>query len=336
MLARALRRRGVGVDDRVGICLNRSAASRGGRAGGLEGGCRLLTARSGVPLRSADVRRRDAQCSLLLTERALEALVGTLTPTCCSSTRTIGRTPACPTIISNQSPDRNTSRTSMYTSGSTGKPKGVAVEHRSVVNLVSWALVTFSRDELSGMLASTSISFDLSVFEIFVPLCCGGTVILVNNLLALPDAPARTRVTFINTVPSVIRELLLIDGVPSSASVVALAGEPLHQSLVARIYQDTSARKVFDLYGPTETTVYATCALRTADGPATIGRPIANTIALVLDSWRQPVPIGVTGELYIGGDGLAREYLGRPELTRERFVDSPMADGRCGRLVSHR
>src|SRR4029079_18185054 len=92
--------------------------------------------------------------------------------------------------------------------GSTGKPKGVAVEHRQVVNLVAWALSTFADEERAGMLASTSMSFDLSVFEWFVPLCSGGTVILVENLLALPETPARDRVTFINSVPSVVREFM--------------------------------------------------------------------------------------------------------------------------------
>jgi amino acid adenylation domain-containing protein len=215
----------------------------------------------------------------------------------------------------------------LYTSGSTGEPKGVAVEHRSVVNLIEWGLKTFSKDERAVMLASTSVNFDLSVFELFVTLSAGALVVLVDNLLTLCQAPAASKVTFINTVPSVMTEFLRIDEIPSSVRVVALAGESVSAPLVDRLYSSASIGRVFDLYGPTEATVYSTFALRRPQGPATIGRPIANTTALVLDDDRQAVPIGVTGELYLGGMGLAREYLGRPSLTAERFPDHPFDPG---------
>src|SRR5207253_10109704 len=130
-----------------------------------------------------------------------------------------------------------------------------------------WALETFSSDELHRMLASTSISFDLSVFELFVPLSAGTTIVLVEDLFALPHLPSTSRVTFVNSVPSLMSELLRLDDLPSSVRVVALAGEPLHQALVERIYRWPSVDKVFDLYGPTEATVYSTCALREVGGP---------------------------------------------------------------------
>jgi acyl carrier protein len=114
--------------------------------------------------------------------------------------------------------------------------------------------------------------------------------------------------------------------------VVTLCGEPLPRQLVDRIYQCGTVEKVFDLYGPTETTVYATCALRIPGGPVTIGRPIANTTALVLDRHQQPVSVGVEGELYLGGAGVARGYLGRPDLTADRFVENPIAPGTSERL----
>ena len=117
-----------------------------------------------------------------------------------------------------------------------------------------------------------------------------------------------------------MNELLRLGAIPTSVQVINLAGEPLRNDLVRRIYESTAVRKVHDLYGPTECTTYSTWARRTADGPQTIGRPIANTQIHILDGHLQPVPIGITGEIYIGGDGVARGYLNRPELTAERFI----------------
>jgi acyl-coenzyme A synthetase/AMP-(fatty) acid ligase/acyl carrier protein len=110
-----------------------------------------------------------------------------------------------------------------------------------------------------------------------------------------------------------------------------LAGEPLDTALVDRIYEQSSVTKVYDLYGPTEATVYATCAFRSMNRPATIGRPISHTRVYLLDEYLQPVPVGLPGELYIGGDGLARGYLNRPELTKEKFIPSPFPQ-ETGRL----
>jgi acyl-coenzyme A synthetase/AMP-(fatty) acid ligase/acyl carrier protein len=170
------------------------------------------------------------------------------------------------------------------------------------------------------------MSFDLAVFELFAPLSCGGTAILVESLLQLRESSAAARVTLINTVPSVMRELLGLRAVPASVQTVTLAGEFLPVDLVQEIYGLPGVRKVYDLYGPTETTTYSTFTLRQAGAPPTIGRPIANTQIYILDAHLQPAPVGVTGEVCIGGDGLARGYLNRPELTAEKFIAHPFRD----------
>ena len=118
-----------------------------------------------------------------------------------------------------------------------------------------------------------------------------------------------------------MNELLRLEAVPASVRVINLAGEPLrHRFGAADLRVDVRSRKVHDLYGPSECTTYSTWTCRSADGPQTIGRPIANTQIYILDDHRNPVPIGVVGEIYIGGDGVARGYLNRPELTAERFI----------------
>src|SRR5581483_9028395 len=226
-----------------------------------------------------------------------------------------------------RNPQSNNLAYVIYTSGSTGVPKGVAIEHRNAINFICWAQKTFSAEEFSGVLAATSICFDLSIFEIFATLCCGGKIILAKNALELPSLPRKDEVTLINTVPSAIRELLRIKGVPGSVRVVNLAGEPLATPLVDQIYSQSSVAKVYDLYGPSETTTYSTFTLRIAGEPATIGKPLANEQVYLLDRHQQPVPIGVPGEIYIGGVGVGRGYLHRPDLTEKAFVRHPFLPG---------
>ena len=192
----------------------------------------------------------------------------------------------------------------------------------------------YTAEDFAGLLASTSICFDLSVFELFCPLTSGGRVILVKDALELPALPPDAGVTLVNTVPSAIAELLRRQqaGCPPSVRTVNLAGEPLSDALVQQLYQRETIQQVFDLYGPSEDTTYSTYALRKSGGPATIGRPIANTQIYILDSHLQPVPLGVPAELYIGGAGLARGYLNRPELTAEKFIPDPFSNEPGARL----
>ncbi|HEX8559980.1 MAG TPA: amino acid adenylation domain-containing protein [Pyrinomonadaceae bacterium] len=222
----------------------------------------------------------------------------------------------------------------IYTSGSTGRPKGVAIEHHSAVTLVHWARDNFDPESLRGVLASTSVCFDLSVFEIFVPLSCGGAVIMAANALALPELPAASEVTLVNTVPSAMAELLRLEGMPASVRTVNLAGEALQNALVQRVYEKSGVGRVVNLYGPSEDTTYSTWAVieRGRDGVPPIGRPVSNTRVYIVDGVGSPAPVGVAGELYIGGDGLARGYLNRPALTAERFVPDPFSGEPGARL----
>ncbi|MEH2114170.1 amino acid adenylation domain-containing protein [Nostoc sp.] len=211
----------------------------------------------------------------------------------------------------------------IYTSGSTGRPKGVAIAQSSPVAFVKWAHSVFSGEQLAGVLASTSICFDLSIFEIFVPLTQGGSVIVVENALYIEQAhQSFVPITLINTVPSAAAELLNMNAIPSSVQVINLAGESLKNSLVQALYQTTSVREVYNLYGPSEDTTYSTFTKVAKNSPyqPTIGQAIANTRIYILDNYNQPLPFGIPGEICIAGSGLAQGYLHRPDLTAEKFL----------------
>jgi amino acid adenylation domain-containing protein/FkbH-like protein len=329
-VASRLRTLGMGQESLVGICLDRCWEMVAGILGTLKAGGAYVPMDPAYPKERIAFMLHDAKAGVLLTQRRqLSGLPATDARVICldefdwecSSHKSFARTESQRQNGSHQSPLAYV----IYTSGSTGVPKGVAIEHRNAVAFVSWAKDVFTPEELSGVLASTSICFDLSVFEMFVPLCLGGKVILADNALALPALPAAKEVKLINTVPSAIRELLRLKGVPESVQVVNLAGEPLATSLVNDIYCQTKARKVYDLYGPTETTTYSTYTLRKSDEPPSIGRPLSNEQVYLLDGNMLPVPIGVPGDLYIGGAGVARGYLNRPELTAEKFIKNPFS-----------
>ncbi len=321
--AHHLKRLGVGPDDRVGLCLDRTPILVAWVLAILKAGGAYVPLDLTAPRERLAFIAEDAQLKVLVTHSSFASQL----PTGHWSILQVDQHPAFDEL-----PTTNPEPVAvgehlvyvMYTSGSTGKPKGVALEHRSLVNLVEWAHQAFDGQHIARMLASTSIGFDVSAFELFVPLSAGAAVVLVDSLLALPDVPESQAPTFVNAVPSVMSELLRFDSLPSSVKVVAMAGEPLDRTLVDRLYDFPSVQKVFDLYGPTETHV-ATSALRTRSGPVTIGRPIANMRAFVLDQFNQPAPVGVSGELWLAGAGLARGYFGHPDLTAERFVPNPFS-----------
>ncbi|MDB4906555.1 MAG: non-ribosomal peptide synthetase [Gemmatimonadetes bacterium] len=218
----------------------------------------------------------------------------------------------------------------IYTSGSTGTPKGVAIEHHSLTSLVEWSASAFSEQELGGLLSWTSLCFDVSVFELFAPLAHGGTVILCDHL-AYPDPTLGCEVRMLSTVPSLMRELLRRGSIPSSITTVLLAGEPLTTAMADLVHQRPFPTRVLDLYGPSECTTFSTCGERRRGDPATIGRPITGTSVTILDEAGRRAAAGESGELFISGAGVGREYLHRPALTAERFVMMEDASGRVAR-----
>ncbi|HEY0735657.1 MAG TPA: amino acid adenylation domain-containing protein, partial [Herpetosiphonaceae bacterium] len=337
-LAHRLQDLGIGTQNRaetrVGVCLHRSADLIVALLAVLKAGAAYVPLDPAYPADRLAFMLADSEVAILLTQQSLiERLPAHTAHTIYldADWHTIARLPAS-NPASAITPEHLAYV--IYTSGSTGTPKGVAIQHRSTVALLDWARHVFSAEQLAGVLAATSVCFDLSVFEIFLPLSVGGSVILAENVLQLPSLPAAASVTLINTVPSAMAELVRIGGVPHTVSTVNLAGEPLSRALVQGIYRQTAARHVFNLYGPSEDTTYSTFTEIAPDDERapSIGRPISNTQAYILDATLQPVPVGVTGELYLSGAGLARGYLQRPALTAERFIPDPFGGAAGSRL----
>jgi amino acid adenylation domain-containing protein len=329
-LAHHLQALGVKPEVLVGICLERCLEMVIGLLGILKAGGAYLPLEPTYPTARLAFMLEDAGVGVLLTQSSLvSSLPKTIAQVVCLDTDIEKH-------LSTHNLDSGVASSNLayviYTSGSTGRPKGVAIEHRSTVALLAWSKTVFTSEQLAGVLASTSLNFDLSVFEIFVPLSWGGRVILVENALNLPTLSDSVGVTLVNTVPSAISELVKMNGVPASVQVVNLAGEPLSHQLVQQIYQIETVQQVFNLYGPSEDTTYSTFALIKKGEVPTIGHPIANTQIYILDTNDQPVPVGIPGELHIGGAGLAQGYFNHPELTQEKFISNPFSDEPEARL----
>jgi amino acid adenylation domain-containing protein len=324
-IASYLQSLGVGPEVLVGLCAERSLSMVAGLFGVLKAGGAYVPLDPTYPPDRLAYILRDSGATVLLTERHLlrTSLEGP-----CRVVLLDGEEWSGDGALVRDSARPENLAYLIYTSGSTGRPKAVAIEHRSAVALALWARQAFSSAELSGVLAATSICFDLSVFELLVPLAWGGTVILAHNPLELAEMVAREEVRLVNTVPSAMTELLAGGGLPRSVRTVNLAGEALRRDLAMRICEQEGISRLLNLYGPSEDTTYSTWSLQSAadERAPAIGRSIAGKRLLLLDQKMQPVPVLVTGEIFLGGIGLARGYFGRPELTAERFVPDPFAD----------
>jgi amino acid adenylation domain-containing protein len=328
-LAARLRQMGVGPESRAGVLMSRSIDLVVALLGVLKtGGC-YVPLDPAYPAERLNYIMNDAHVSVLLTEGSLADNLRD----CAAPVLFLDRATEESEAERIQTPvEANNLAYVIYTSGSTGQPKGVAIEHRNAAVMVRWAQEVFSEEMLRGMLFSTSVCFDLSIFELFVPLSRGGRVIIAENALQLLEIPKAHEVTLVNTVPSAMTELLRMGKLPESVRAVNLAGEALKEELVGHVYASSNAEVVYNLYGPSEDTTYSTYALVRRGRRVTIGRPIANTNVYILNGLLQMAPAGVAGEIYIGGEGLSRCYLNRPALTAEKFIPNPFSEQPGGRL----
>jgi amino acid adenylation domain-containing protein len=215
----------------------------------------------------------------------------------------------------------------IYTSGSTGRPKGVLIEHRSASVVLHWLRETVTDEERACALGATSVCFDVSVAEVFGTLCWGGTLVLVDDALAL--AAVREPVRVASMVHTAAAELLRQGAIPATIRTLALGGEPLPRAVADALYAGTGVERILNVYGPTEDTTYSTCALvpRDPDQPVTVGRAVSGSEVRVIDPRSlRPVEDGGEGELMMAGAGVTRGYLGRPALTAERYLPDPLSD----------
>jgi acyl-coenzyme A synthetase/AMP-(fatty) acid ligase len=223
----------------------------------------------------------------------------------------------------------------IYTSGSTGQPKGAANRHAGVVNRLRWAQDTYRLDAGDKVLQKTPYGFDVSVWEFFLPLMAGAQLVIARpgghqDPYYLEDTIERAGITTLHFVPSMLQAFLAVAQPARCASLrrVLCSGEALGHALQMRFHQWLPKVELHNLYGPTEAAVDVTawhCRPDAAMGIVPIGRPIANTRIYVLDRRGQPVPLGVAGEIHIGGTAVGAGYLNRPQQTAERFVDDPFS-----------
>ncbi|HEU4561488.1 MAG TPA: amino acid adenylation domain-containing protein [Longimicrobium sp.] len=321
-IANALRRRGVGPEVRVGICLPRTPDLAAAMLGVLGAGGAYVPLDPAYPRERLGYMLEDARVTLVITDSSLadrlphDAAALLLLD---AERDAIAAEPA-DAPESGVVPE-NLSHV-IFTSGSTGRPKGVMIRHSSVVVLLHWLRENVTDEERSSVLFSTSINFDVSIAEVFGTLAWGGKLVLVENALEL--AELKEEVVYASMVPSAAAELLRSGGIPASVKTLNLGGEALPNALAQGLYGLETVEKVGNLYGPTEDTTYSTCYVvpRGAD-QVLVGTPVANTQAYILDRHLQPVPVGVVGELYLAGDGLSRGYANHPAMTAERFVPCP-------------
>ncbi|PON16809.1 non-ribosomal peptide synthetase [Candidatus Entotheonella serta] len=331
-LAYFLQRLGVGPEVLVGICIERSIDMVVGLLGILKAGGAYVPLDPTYPADRLTFMLADADLSVLLTQAHLRHHLPQMQTgiVCLDSDWT---------DIQSYPHDNPTFTAEpahlayvIYTSGSTGQPKGVLVEHRGLYNLARAQIEAFGVDSHHRVLQFSSLNFDASISEIVMTLCSGATLYLAHAVNLLPGANLtktlnQHRISHVTLVPSVITHLSPSD-LPDLETVI-VAGEACPSELVKSW---SPGRRFFNAYGPTETTVCATIMpfeddLGTYLTPP-IGKPIANLQVYLVDEHLQRVPVGVPGELLIGGVGLARGYLNRPELTQEKFIPNPFGPGR--------
>ncbi|MFJ8917451.1 amino acid adenylation domain-containing protein [Amycolatopsis sp. NPDC102389] len=316
-VAHTLLGRGVAPGDLVGVCLRRGRWLVPTLLGVLKAGCAYVPLDPSAPPAHGASVVADSGLSLVVADEAGPAALADADVPVLA----VGDVVSAPTTAPAVQGSGTDLAYVIYTSGSTGRPKGVQVEHRNVLALLAWAAATYGDDELRGVLGAASVCFDASVAEIFPPLVTGGSLVLAENLLALPGLAARDEVTFVQGVPSVLA-VLARTPLPRSVRTVAIAGEALHRSLVDRLYTNEGVRRIVNCYGPTEVTVNCSCHEVGRDGldDPPIGTPLPGAAFSVRDTDGRALGDDEVGELWVSGALVTRGYLGQPELTAEKFV----------------
>ncbi|MFZ3474303.1 non-ribosomal peptide synthetase [Streptomyces sp. 4.24] len=334
-LAAVLRADGVRPGDLVALHLDRTADLPAALLGVLATGAAYLPLDPGYPAERLALVLRDSGAVLVLADREPAPAVAAAAPSVLRLRAPSAQDPAeaspdtGPDTTLDSAPGPDDVAYVLYTSGSTGRPKGVEVGHRALVNLLTSFADRLDSGPRHAWLGLTSLSFDISALELYLPLITGGRLVLTPDGLAV-DGPGLLAligaegVTHVQATPSGWRVMLTAGtGADALTAVTGLAGGEALPLPLARELRARTAR-LFNVYGPTETTVWSTCAELPAEPEQVrIGRPIANTQTYVVDEQLRPTPLGIPGELLIGGDGVAHGYLGRPELTADRFVQSP-------------
>ncbi|OUL27406.1 non-ribosomal peptide synthetase, partial [Nostoc sp. RF31YmG] len=333
-LAHHLQLLGVSADAVVGICIERSLEMIVALLGILKAGGAYLPLDPTYPQARLKFMLEDAKVSVLLTQQQFVELFrnAAVSVVCLDKNRE---------AIASQSQENPTSCVTssnlayvIYTSGSTGQPKGVLIEHRGLSNLVEAQIEVFNLQPSNRILQFASLSFDAAIFEIVMALGTGASLYLAKKESLLPGQGLlqllrENAITHV-TLPPTVLAVLPTESLPALQTIIC-AGESCSGEIIKRWL--SSHRRFFNAYGPTEATVWSSIAEITVvcDKPP-IGRPIANTQIYILDRHLQPVPIGITGEIYIGGVGLARGYLNRPELTAEKFISNLFEKAEGSRL----
>ncbi|GGX92309.1 hypothetical protein GCM10010358_52760 [Streptomyces minutiscleroticus] len=334
LLAHHLRSLGVGPESVVGVCLHRGTDLVVALLAVLKAGGAYLPLDPDYPADRLAFMLEDSGARAVITDPRLAPLVRDRAPHLVDITGDIPRGPARAPVVA-AAPGHPAYL--IYTSGSTGRPKGVLIEHRAIVNRLHWMQEAYGLGTDDRVLQKTPYGFDVSVWEFFWPLITGATLVLARpgghrDPAYLAGLIGTEAVTTVHFVPSMLRAFLAepLPALPSLRRMVC-SGEALPADLVTAVHERIGC-ELHNLYGPTEAAVDVTAARCEPGLPVTIGRPIANTRTYILDTSLRPVPIGVPGELLIGGVQLARGYLDRPALTADRFVPDPFAGEPGGRL----
>ena len=331
-LAHYLQTLGVGPEELVGICVERSLDLVVGLLGILKAGGAYVPLDPTYPSDRLAYLLDDAQVKVLLAQQKLVNFLPDFKGQILCLDSQLEQIAEKPTINPIREVNSDNLVYAIYTSGSTGKPKGVMNIHQGLVNRLLWMQEAYQLSEADRVLQKTPFSFDVSVWEFFWPLISGAVLVVARpgghqDSAYLVNIIVEQRITTLHFVPCMLQVFLEEKGLENCRSLrrVICSGESLTFELQQRFF-DRLDCELHNLYGPTEAAIdvtYWRCKPGNKLGKVLIGRPIANTQIYLLDSYLQPVPLGVPGELHIGGVGLARGYLNRPDLTAEKFISNP-------------